>query len=77
MKNTSESTLYPWAAKHAAFLLNRFVVRKGKTPFEVLFDREYKGTLAPWGSVVLAKPLPKVKEKDEACKKGIFVGKML
>eukprot|EP00439_Symbiodinium_sp_Y106_P061075 s2069_g9.t1 len=54
---------------------NLFVVRKGKTPFEILFDREYKGTLAPWGSVVLAKPLPKVKEKGEAWKKGIFVGK--
>ena len=74
-KITSESTLYPWAAKHAAFLLNRFVVRKGKTPFEILFDREYKGTLAPWGSVVLAKPLPKVKEKGESWKRGIFVGK--
>ena len=47
----------------------------GKTPFEILFDREYKGTLAPWGSVVLAKPLPKVKEKGETWKRGIFVGK--
>ena len=75
VKITSESTLYPWAAKHAAFLLNRFVVRRGKTPFEILFDREYKGTLAPWGSVVSAKPLPKVKEKREAWRKGILVGK--
>ena len=75
VKITSESTLYPWAARHAAFLLNRFVVRKGSTPFEVLFDREYKGTLSPWGSVVLAKPVPKVKEKGEPWIKGIFVGK--
>ena len=75
VKITSESTLYPWAARHAAFLLNRFVVRKGSTPFEVVFDREYKGTLSPWGSVVLAKPEPKVKEKGEPWIKGIFVGK--
>ena len=75
VKITSECTLYPWAARHAGFLLNRFVVQKGKTPFEVLFDREYKGKLAPWGSVVLGKQLPKVKEKGEAWKKGIFVGK--
>ena len=75
VKITSESTLYPWAARHAAFLLNRFVVRKGSTPFEVLFDREYKGTLSPWGSVVLAKPVPKVKEKGEPWIKGVFVGK--
>ena len=36
----------PWAARHAAFVLNRFVVRKGSTPFEVLFDREYKGAVS-------------------------------
>ena len=41
----------------------------------MLFDREYRGALAPWGSTVLAKPLPKVKEKGEPWKKGIFVGK--
>ena len=75
VKITSESTLYPWAPRHAAFLLNRFVVQQGKTPFELVFDREYKGTLVPWGSVVVAKPLPKTKEKGEAWKKGIFVGK--
>ena len=75
VKITSESTLYPWLARHACFLLNRFVVQGGKTPFEVLFDREYRGALAPWGSTVLAKPLPKVKEKGEPWKKGIFVGK--
>ena len=75
VKITSESTLYPWLARHACFLLNRFVVQGGKTPFEVLFDREYKGALAPWGSTVLARPVPKVKEKGEPWKKGIFVGK--
>ena len=73
VKITSESTLYPWLARHACFLLNRFVVQGGKTPFEVLFDREYKGALAPWGSTVLARPVPKVKEKGEPWKKGIFV----
>ena len=67
--------VYPWLARHACFLLNRFVVQGGKTPFEVLFDRKYRGALAPWGSTVLAKPLPKVKEKGEPWKKGIFVGK--
>ena len=75
VKITSESTLYPWLARHACFLLNRFVVQGGKTPFEVLFDREYKGALAPWGSTVLAKPAPKIKEKGEPWKKGIFIGK--
>ena len=75
VKITSESTLYHWLARHACFLLNRFVVQGGKTPFEVLFDREYKGILAPWESTVLARPVPKIKEKDEPWKKGIFIGK--
>ena len=35
-KITSESTLYPWYARHACFLLNRFVVQEGKTPFGVV-----------------------------------------
>ena len=73
----SESTLYPWLARHSCFLLNRFVVQGGKTPFEVLFDREYRGALTPWKSTVLAKPLPKVEEKDEPGKLGIFVEKDL
>ena len=75
VKITSESALYPWLARHARFLLNRFVVQEGKTPFEVLFDREYSGALAPWGSTVLAKPIPKIKEKGEPWKKGSFIGK--
>ena len=75
VKITSESTLYPWLARHACFLLNRFVVQGGKTPFEVLFDREYKGALAPLGSTVLSRPVPKIKEKGEPGKKGIFIGK--
>ena len=75
VKFTSERTLYPWLARHACFLLNRFLVKGSKTPFEILFDREYKGALAPWGSTVLNRPLPRVKEKREPWKKGIFVGK--
>ena len=38
VKITSESTLYPWLARHACFLLNRFVVQGGKTPFEGSFS---------------------------------------
>ena len=34
VKITSESTLYPWLARHACFLLNRFVVQGGKTTLE-------------------------------------------
>ena len=74
-KITSESTLYPWSARHASFLLNRFVVHGGQTAFELVFERPYKGALVPWGSVVIGRPLPKLKEKGERWIKGVFVGK--
>ena len=59
----------------SSVLVEQVCCLTGKTPFELVFDREYKGTLAPWGSVVVAKPLPKTKEKGKVWKKGIFVGK--
>ena len=65
----------PLVSATCVFITEQVVVQGGKTPFEVLFDRECKGALAPWGSTVLARPLPKVKEKGEPWKKGIFVGK--
>ena len=72
MKITSESTSYPWLSRHACFLLNRFVVHGGKTPFEVLL---IESTKEHWHQ--LAKPVPAVKEKGKAWKKGILVGKDL
>ena len=77
VKITSESTLYPWLARHACFLLNRFVVQGGKTPFEVLFDREYKGALAPWGSTVLARPVQKSKRKENRGRKEYSLAKTM
>ena len=50
------------------------MAQKGKTPFEVLFDRVQR-KIGTMGSVVQGKRLPKVKEKEEAWRKGIFVGK--
>ena len=68
--------LYSWAFCHAAWLQNRFHVgRDGRTAFEVVVDRRYKGKLAPFASAVVAKALPKVQEKGEIWEKGIFLGK--
>ena len=56
VKIASESTLYPWLARHACFLLNRFVVQGGKTPFEVLFDRSrVQGSVSALGKYCIGK----------------------
>ena len=41
----------------------------------MIMGRSYHGNIAPWGSTVICKELPKVKEKGEMWTKGIFVGK--
>ena len=72
----SDVPLYSWAFRHAAWLRNRFHVgRDGRTAFEVVVDRRYRGKLAPFASSVVAKALPKVQEKGEIWEKGIFLGK--
>ena len=72
----SDVPLYSWAFRRAAWLHNRFHVgRDGRTAFEVVVDRRYKGKLAPFASAVVAKALPKVQEKGEIWEKGIFLGK--
>ena len=41
--------LWSWAFRHAAWLLNRFSVVHGATPFEVVYGKVYKGRLAEFG----------------------------
>ena len=46
--------LFSWAFVHSAFLLNRFGVVHGQTPFEVASGRTYSGRLAEYGEPCLA-----------------------
>ena len=72
----SDVPLYSWAFRHAAWLQNRYHVgRDGRTAFEATVDRTYKGKLAPFGSAIIAKALPKAQEKGEPWEKGVFLGK--
>ena len=41
--------LYQWALLHSAWLHNRFVVRHGKTAYELCASRQYTGRLAMFG----------------------------
>ena len=43
-----------WAFVHAAWLMNRYAVRGGATPFEACTGRSYNGKLAEFGEPVLA-----------------------
>ena len=45
--------LYQWALLHSAWLQNRFVVRHGKTAYELCTSRQYTGRLAMFGERTL------------------------
>ena len=68
--------LMSWSFMHASWLLNRYQVKGGMTPFEVWSGRQYTGKLVEFGEPVLAYtyvvPGPKGGARWQA---GIFVGK--
>ena len=73
---SSSSQIYAWSFRHAAWIYNRFHVSKdGTTSFERLLDRPYRGRLSPFGSTVIAKPVPVVKTEGDSWMKGIFLGR--
>jgi len=45
----TNSGLWSWAFRHAAWLLNRFSVVHGTTPFELAYGKVYKGRLVEFG----------------------------
>ena len=55
--------MYPWAFRHAAFLVNRFRVleKVGRTSHELATGHAYNGKLALYGETVLFKRLVKYK----------------
>ena len=46
--------LMSWSFVHASWLLNRFQVKGGMTPFEIRSGRQYTGKVAEFGGPVLA-----------------------
>ena len=68
--------MYPWAFRHAAFLVNRFRVleKVGRTSHELATGHAYNGKLALYGGTVLFKRLVKYKASD-TFEQGIWIGK--
>ena len=68
--------MYPWAFRHASFLINRFRVLEkiGRASYELATGHAYNGKLALYGETVLFKRLVKYKGSD-TFERGIWVGK--
>ena len=68
--------LYPWAFRHASFLINRFRVleRTGKTSYELATGHGYRGKLALFGDSVTLKRVVRNKGSDGFIR-GIWCGK--
>eukprot|EP00435_Cladocopium_sp_Y103_P015276 s4186_g3.t1 len=50
----TNSHLWTWAMRHASWILNRFAVVHGCTPYELVYSKPYKGKLAEFGEPVFA-----------------------
>ena len=54
VKLGTSNGIWSWAARHSAWLLNRFKPIKGVTPFELVNGRPYKGPMALFGEPIFA-----------------------
>ena len=52
IKVGSNHALWTWAARRASWVLNRFQLVKGATPYELACGKSYKGLLAEYGEPV-------------------------
>ena len=46
---STDNGLWSWAMRHAAWLLNRFAVVHGCTPFELVYGKVYQGRMTEFG----------------------------
>ena len=54
MELSTNNSIWSWAMRHASWLLNRFAVTHGCTPFELVYSKPYKGKLAEFGEPMFA-----------------------
>lgn len=71
--------LFPWLVRHSAWLLTRYTVKQdGKTPYERLRGRSYKGEITEFGEGVRCKnPVNSIGKLDSRVSPGLWVGKSL
>ena len=67
--------LWGWAARHAAWLINRFQPEKGRTNFEVIYGNTYSGTISKFAEPVYGYVKVGNKKGDPKWKLGLCTGK--
>ena len=49
---STENAMWTWALRHAGWLISRFSVQRGATPFELAYGRCFEGALCEYGEPV-------------------------
>ena len=71
---STSNAMWSWALRHSAFLISRFSVINGATPFELAFGRQFNGALCEYGEPVFAYIHPGTKATAK-WKRVFFLGK--
>ena len=69
------SAIWTWALRHAAWLISRFSVLRGATPYELAFGRQYIGDLCEYGEPVYGYVHPGTKKAEARWRRCLFLGK--
>jgi hypothetical protein len=70
--------IFAWAFVHSAWILTRFGVTAGVTPYELISGHNYNSKLCEFGCPVMVYVGDSVQQKTDAkWRKGIFLGKVL
>ena len=75
----TEGHVFPWLVRHASWLITRFLVKDdGRTPYERLRGRDYKGEIVDYAEVVHYKlEAERVGKLDPQASVGVWLGKSL
>ena len=75
MKLNTNNTIWSWAARHAAWILNRYRAVRGATPYELIYGKPYRGVLGKFGEPVYAYLKTHLKG-ERKWHKALFLGKI-
>ena len=74
VKLNTDNPLWSWAARHAAWVLNRYKAVRGATPYELIYGKPYRGVLAKFGEPVFSYLKTHLKG-EKKWRKSLFLGK--
>ena len=70
----TSNAIWSWALRHSAWLISRFSVIRGATPYELAFGRAYSGELCEFGEPIFGFVIPATKTTAK-WKRMLFLGK--